>query len=365
MSNINIQLNDLSANYKSIKSEIDSAIKDVLSSSSFIMGKHVQKFDENWANYIDTKFAFGVSNGTEAVRLALKAIGITSGDEVITVPNTFIATTESITDNGGKVVFVDVNNDNYNLDTNKLEEKITSRSKAIICVHLYGHPCDMDPILKIAKKYHLSVIEDCAQAHGAKYKGKNVGSIGDIGCWSMFPAKILGAYGDAGAITTNNSRIANKIKLLRDHGRISKYKSVIEGYNSRIDALQAAILNVKIKHIDKWIELRRRIAHKYSKELKNVIVPVEEPWAFHPFYMYVIRHSRRNMLAKYLFECGINTGIHYPIPLHLQPAYKYLQLNKGTFPVSESLSKKILSIPIYPELQQDQMEYIISKINDF
>lgn len=363
---MNIPLVDLKANYKSIKKEIDDAITNVISNTSFIMGPHVEEFDKKWALYCNTKYSFGVSNGTEAVRLALKACDIKEGDEVITVSNTFIATTESISDNDGIPVFVDIDKETFNIDVDKIEEKINDKTKAIICVHLYGHPCDMDPILNLAKKYGLRVIEDCAQAHGGKYKGQILGSIGDIGCFSMFPAKILGAFGDAGAISTNNDEIAKKIELYRNHGRISKYESVIEGYNSRIDALQAAILNVKLPHLEEWISKRRILAKRYDKELKEiVIIPIEKDWAFHPYYMYVIRTQKRDELLEFLKLKGISCGIHYPVPLHLQKAYERLNHKEGDFPVTEGLAKEILSIPLYPELKFEEQDYIINSMREF
>jgi dTDP-4-amino-4,6-dideoxygalactose transaminase len=361
-----IPLVDLKANYLSIKGEINKAIQKTIDNSSFIMGPIVEEFDNNWAKYCNTNFSCGVANGTEAIRLSLIALDIKNGDEVITVPNTFIATTEAISSCGATPKFVDINENTYNIDPNKIEEKITSKTKAIVCVHLYGHACDMDKIKIIADKHDLKIVEDCAQAHGALYKNKKAGSIGDIAGFSMFPAKILGAFGDAGAITTNNEKLANKIKLLRNHGRISKYEHILEGHNSRIDALQANILNIKLKYLGNWIEKRRKIAKRYTENLKNIVIcPKEENWAKHSYYMYVIRTKKRDELKIFLEENNISCGIHYPISLHLQPAYKKLNYKKGDFPITEKITKEILSIPLYPELSQEQQEYIISKIKEF
>jgi len=361
-----IPLVDLNANYHGVKEEIDRAIAEVINNSSFILGPHVEKFEENWANFCSTKYCVGLASGTEAVRLAVKAYGITRGDEVITVPNTFIATTEAISDSGARPVFVDINEKTQTIDVKKIEGKITKRTKAIICVHLYGHSCDMDPILDLGRKYNLKIIEDCAQAHGAEYKGLRVGSLGDIGCFSFFPAKILGAFGDAGAITTNNSAIAEKIRLYSNHGRTSKHKSILEGYNSRMDTIQAAILNAKLPHLEKWIGQRKTISKKYSEKLnEEVEVPEEAPWGSHAYYMYVIRTSKRDELKEYLKKGGIGTGIHYPIPLHLQGAYDYLKYKKYNFPIAEKLAEEILSLPLYPELTKEKQTYIINKIREF
>ena len=264
---------DLKAQYDSIKDEIDEAIQKVLDSTSFIMGEELERFEEEFALFCNTKYAIGVANGSDALILALRVCDINKGDEVITVPNTFIATTEAITHVGGKIIFVDINPKTYTIDVSKTEEKISNKTRAIIPVHLYGQPADMDPIMELAKKYNLKVIEDAAQAHGAEYKGKKVGSIGDAGCFSFYPGKNLGAYGDAGMITTNNEEIAEKVKLLRNHGRTTKkYEHEIEGYSSRLDNLQAAILRVKLKYLNQWNGMRRKNARKYNELLNNIDV---------------------------------------------------------------------------------------------
>ncbi len=362
-----IPLVDLKAQYNSIKTEIDNVIQRVLDNTSFIMGEELERFEEEFALFCNTKYAIGVANGSDALILALIACEIGEGDEVITVPNTFIATTEAITHVAGKIVFADIGPKDYTIDISKIEEKINERTKAIIPVHLYGQPADMDPIIELAKKYNLKVIEDAAQAHGAEYKGKRVGSIGDVACFSFYPGKNLGAYGDAGMVVTNNKVIAEKIKLLRNHGRITKkYEHEIEGYSSRLDNLQAAILRVKLRHLNKWNESRRENAKKYNELLINIggiTTPYEADYAKHVYHLYVIRvENGRDRLRKELKSKGIATGIHYPIPLHLQPAYKYLQYKEGNFPITESGSKEILSLPMFAELHDEQIEEIVKLI---
>lgn len=360
---------DLKVQYNSIKNEIDEAIQNVLNTTSFIMGEELKKFEGEFASFCNVKHAIGVANGSDALILALRACGIGEGDEVITVPHTFISTTEAITHVGGKIVFVDIDPKTYTIDVSKIEEKITKKTKAIIPVHLYGQPADMDPIMRLAEKYNLRVIEDAAQAHGAKYKGGKVGSIGDAGCFSFYPGKNLGAYGDAGMITTNNEEIANRIKMLRNHGRLTaKYEHEIEGYSSRLDNLQAAILRVKLKYLNKWNDMRRRNAKKYNELLNNIggiITPYEADYAKHVYHLYVIRtEKRRDKLREELKSKGIATGIHYPIPLHLQPAYNYLGCKSGDFPITEECSKDILSLPMFAELTEEKINTITNLIND-
>ena len=360
---------DLKAQYNSIKEEVDLSIQRVLDTTSFIMGEDLIKFEEEFALFCNTKYAIGVANGSDALTLALIACGIGEGDEVITVPNTFIATTEAITHVGGKIVFVDINPKTYTIDVSKTEDKITKNTKAIIPVHLYGQPADMDPIVELAKKYNLKIIEDAAQAHGAEYKGKKVGSIEDVACFSFYPGKNLGAYGDAGILTTNNEEIARKVRLLRNHGRITKkYEHKIEGYSSRLDNLQAAILRVKLKYLNKWNDMRRKNAKKYNELLSNIdgiIIPYEADYAKHVYHLYVIRTENRDKLREELKSEGIATGIHYPIPLHLQPAYNYLGYKRGDFPVTEEYSKKILSLPMFAELTDKQIDEIVKLIRNY
>jgi len=360
---------DLKVQYDSIKDEIDKAIQDVLNDTSFIMGEELKKFEEEFARFCNVKYAIGVANGSDALIFALRACGIVEGDEVITVPHTFIATAEAITHVGGRVVFVDINPKTYTIDTSKIEEKINEKTKAIIPVHLYGQPANMDPILRLAKKYDLKVIEDDAQAHGAEYKEEKVGSIGDVGCFSFYPGKNLGAYGDAGIVVTNNQEIAEQVKLFRNHGRITKkYEHAIEGYSSRLDNLQAAILRVKLRHLNKWNESRKKNAKKYNELLSNIsgiITPYEADYAKHVYHLYVIRIEGRDKLREVLKSKGIATGIHYPIPLHLQPAYNYLGHKKGDFPITEKVSQEILSLPMFAELSDEQIEEICYCIKNF
>ena len=361
---------DLKAQYDSIKDEIDNAIQNVLNTTSFIMGEELKKFEVEFARFCDAKYAIGVANGSDALILALRACGIGERDEVITVPHTFISTAEAISNVGGKVVFVDIDPKTYTIDISKIEEKINEKTKAIIPVHLYGQAADMDPIMKLAKKYNLKIIEDSAQAHGAEYKGKKVGSIGDVGCFSFYPGKNLGAYGDAGIVVTNNERMAEKVRLLRNHGRITKkYEHEIEGYSSRLDNLQAAILRVKLRHLNKWNESRRENAKKYNELLYNIdgiTTPYEADYAKHVYHLYVIstEKERRDKSREELKSKGMATGIHYPIPLHLQHAYKYLGYKRGDFPVTEKASQEIISLPMFAELSDEQIEEIVEIIKN-
>lgn len=360
---------DLRAQYNSIKEEIDEAIQSVLNHSSFIMGEELKKFEEEFAQFCDVKYAIGVANGSDALTLALRACDICEGDEIITVPNTFIATTEAITQVGGQIVFVDIDPKTYTIDVSRIEEKITNETKAIIPVHLYGQSVDMDPILKIAKKYNLKVIEDAAQAHGAEYKGRKAGSIGDVACFSFYPAKNLGAYGDAGMVVTNDDEISKKVKLLRNHGRITKkYEHEIEGYSSRLDNLQAAILRVKLRYLNRWNDKRRKSVEVYNRllsEIDEIILPYEADYAKHVYHLYVIRTEGRDGLREVLKSSGIATGIHYPIPLHLQPAYNYLGYKEGNFPITEKTSQEILSLPMFAELTEEQIKEIFKVIRNY
>jgi len=363
---MNIPLVDLKANYVSIKNEIDSVIQDVLNSSSFIMGPFVKRFEENFARFCQVKHAVGCANGTAAVHLALLVAGVKKGDEVLTVPNTFIATTECISYVGGKIKFVDVAPQTALIDIDALEKSITKKTKALIVVDLYGQMPDMQRIREIAIKHDLFLIEDAAQAHAAEWNGHQPGFYGDIACYSFFPAKNLGCYGDGGAVTTNYDELAEKLRLLMNHGRTSKYEHTIEGYNYRLDALQAAILDVKLTHLLKWTDLRREHARFYDRNLpSNVGRIMEAKGAKHVYYMYEIRVQQRDSLMGYLKQQGIECGIHYPLPLHLQPAYTSLGFKKGQFPVSEQLAQEIISIPMYPELTNKQRQYVVDHIKKF
>ena len=363
-----IPLVDLKANYLSIKDEIDNAIQEVIDNTSFIMGKYLKNFEENYAKFCKAKHAIGCSNGTTAVHLALLAADIKKDDEVITVPNTFIATTECISYVGGKIKFADVNEDTALININELEKTITPKTKAIIVVHLYGQMPDMQKIKKIADEHDLFLIEDAAQAHAAEWNGHQPGFYGDIASFSFFPAKNLGCFGDGGGVVTNNDELAEKMRLLVNHGRTTKYEHKIEGFNYRLDPLQAAVLNAKLPHLPKWTDLRRKHAKFYTQQLSEIEelqTPVEAKGAKHVYYMYEIRTKKRDMLMQFLKEKGISCGIHYPIPLHLQPAYDTFGFKKGDYPVSEILAKEILSIPIYPELTEEQRKYIVDNITQF
>jgi len=360
---MNIKFVDLKVQYDSIKDEIDETINAVIADSAFIGGKYLKTFEQNFADYIGTRHCVGVGNGTDALCVSLKAMGIGNGDEVITAANSFIATAEAITAAGARVVFVDSDKETYNIDTNLIERAITSKTKAIIPVHLYGQPADMAEIKDIAQRYNLVVIEDAAQAHGARYNGKNVGSLGDSACFSFFPGKNLGAYGDGGAITTNNTDLAEKIRMFANHGRAQKYNHEFEGVNSRLDGLQAAILDVKLKHLEKWTERRRAVAEMYTERLKDkVCTPFVMKDVRHVFHLYVIRVKDRETLQGKLKEKGIATGIHYPIPLPFLKAYKYLQHNPSDFPVAYSFKDEILSLPMHGNITDEQVEYVIGNI---
>jgi len=362
---------NLKRQYKSIKKEVDTAIKRVLNSGKFIDGDEVTKFEKEVAKFCGAKYAIGVNSGTDALFLSLKAIGIRPGDEVITTSFTFVATAEVIANLGAKPVFIDINPRTFNIDPSKIERKIAKRTKAIIPVHLFGQMADMDEIISIAKKHKLKVVEDAAQAFGASYEGKKAGSIGDVGCFSFYPSKNLGAFGDGGMVITNNKRLAEKTRLLRNHGSSSKdkYKNLTLGTNSRLDTLQAAILRIKLKYLDRWNKERVRIAEYYNKELnkiENIITPRIAQNRTHTFYSYIIRVNSklRKKLIQYLKEKGVQTMIYYSLPLHLQPVFKYLRYEKGDFLESEKASKEVLSLPIYPEMAIKDQDFIIKKIKE-
>jgi dTDP-4-amino-4,6-dideoxygalactose transaminase len=356
-----IPLVDLKAQYASIKPEIDAAVQRVLDETDFISGSAVSEFEKSFAAYCGTRSTVGLANGTDALQLSLLALGVGQGDEVITAVNTFIATSEAISATGARPVFVDNDPQTYTIDVRKIEENITPRTKAIIPIHLYGQPAAMDAINEIAARHNLAVVEDAAQAHGASFKGKTVGTLGRLACFSFYPGKNLGAYGDAGAIATNDEALANKVRMLANHGRLKKYEHEIEGYNSRLDTLQAAILSVKLRHLRAWTEKRQQNASAYSQLLarsSSIVTPFTYPDATHVFHLYVVRVQQREKVQQMLKEAGIATGIHYPIPLHMQPAYKHLGLPTGSFPVAERFANEILSLPMYPELTSDQIAFI-------
>ncbi len=354
---------DLKAQYAEIKDEINEAIQNVIGDSAFIGGKYLKEFEVNFARYIGVKHCVGVGNGTDALCLALKALGVREGDEVITVTNSFIATSEAITNAGARIVFVDCHEATYNIDVGKIGERITKKTRAIIPVHLYGQPADMDPIMELARKHNLFVVEDCAQAHGAKYKGRNTGTFGDCACFSFFPGKNLGAYGDAGAVVTNDDEIAKRVRMRANHGRIEKYNHEFEGVNSRLDGLQAAILNVKLKHLERWTERRRTIAKRYDEELSgDVITPRVIPDVRHVYHLYVVRVKKRDTLKEKMAASGVATGIHYSIPLPFLRAYAYLEHKTDEYPVSHFTSQEILSLPIHGSMEDDEVSYVIETI---
>lgn len=357
---------DLQAQYQKIKSEIDSEIQKVLDSSAYILGPAVKNFEENFAAYCGTKEAIGVNNGTNALLLALRALDVGAGDEVITAANTFIATISAIVQCGAKPVLVDVDPISRNIDPNLIEAAITDKTKVIIPVHLFGRMADLDPILAIAEKHNLIVLEDAAQAHGAKYKGKRAGSLGTLGAFSFYPGKNLGAYGEAGAVVTSDDALAEKIRMLRDHGSNQKYYHELIGYNARMEGIQGAVLGVKLKYLDRWNAERNRVAHLYNKLLKNVTTPDVKTGYEQVFHLYVIETKVRDKLMKFLKdEFNIVTLIHYPIANHQQNALKYLGYKDGDFPVTERLANEILSLPIYPEMADEQVAFVAEKINLF
>jgi len=356
---------NLRAQYASIRDEVNVAIQEVLESSAFASGPFVEKFESDFAAFCDCKHAIGVGSGTEAIWLSLIALGIGRGDEVITVPNTFIATAEAISMSGARPVFVDIDEQTYNMNPDLLEKAITSRTKAIIPVHIFGQMADMDPILEIAKSHGLYVIEDACQAHGAQYKGRTAGSIGDVGCFSFYPGKNIGAYGDAGAIVTNDTELDKAVRILRDHGQSQKYRHAKIGWNARMDGIQGGVLSVKLKYIQDWNEKRRRNAKLYDEMLMNLDglnPPMEASGRKHVYHIYAICIQNRDALINSLAEKNIFCGIHYPIPVHLQEAYSNLGLQRGCFPVAESCALEFVSLPMFPELSKEQIEYIVAEL---
>ena len=362
-----IPLVDLTAQYRGIKDEVDLVVSQVLSSGRFILGPEVEAFEEEFAAYCEADHAVGMSSGTAALQLALEACGVGPGDEVITTVFTFIATAAAISHVGAQPVFVDIDQDTYNIDPALVESAITAKTKAIIPVHLFGQPADMRSIGRIARTHGLRVIEDAAQAHGATYEGKCVGGLGDVACFSFYPAKNLGAYGDAGALVTNDRDIADRVRSVSNHGRSGWYEHEELGYTYRLDALQAAILRVKLAHLGDWNASRRRIARRYTEALSgtNLVLPQELPSARSVYHLYVVRSQRRDELVEYLGEEGIEAKVHYPMPLHLQPAYAQLGGTRGQFPVAEKCAREVLSLPTYPELSGEQVDEIAGVIHAF
>jgi dTDP-4-amino-4,6-dideoxygalactose transaminase len=352
---------DLKAHHAPLVDEFDSAIREVIESSAFAGGPFVESFEQEFAAYCGSKHAIGVGNGTDALWLALLALGIGEGDEVITVPNTFIATVEAIAYCRARPVFVDVDEHTFTMNPAELEKSLTRTTKAIIPVHLLGQPADMDPILEFARAHGLFVIEDAAQAHGARYKGRKAGSMGDAGCFSFYPGKNLGALGEAGAVVTNNAELAEKIRILRDHGQSLKYYHTLLGWNCRMDGIQAAVLSIKLRHLEKANSLRRECASQYDQALAgldNVATPFEANYARHVYHVYAIRVHERDDVWRFLKEKGIGCAVHYPIPIHLQEACRNLGYAPGAFPVAENLAEEFLSLPMFPELTEEQIEHV-------
>ena len=354
-----VPLVDLKEQYLDIEKEVSDRLKRLFQNCHFVLGEDVAKFEEEFAKYLGAKYVISVGNGTDALHLALREAGIGEGDEVIIPANTFIATALAVSYTGGIPVFVDINEESYNIDYKKIEEKITKHTKAIIPVHLYGQPADMDEIMDIARINDITVIEDACQAHGARYRGKRVGTIGRSGCFSFYPGKNLGAYGDGGAIATDNHEVATKIRSLRNYGQQEKYKHELIGYNSRLDSMQAAILSVKLQKLDAWNKNRQTVADLYSRLLAGkVLTPLVLDNRDHVYHIYAIRIRNRGRTLEELNQAGIGAGIHYPLPIHLQKCYAPLGYKPGDFPIAEEVANEELSLPIYPEIDEEKVYYV-------
>jgi dTDP-4-amino-4,6-dideoxygalactose transaminase len=363
-----VPIMNIGIQYKQLEEEIDRAMKDIVQSSRFVLGRETEDFEKDVCSYCNVKCAIGVASGTDALILTLTALGIKMGDEVITTPFTFTATAEAIARVGAKPVFVDIDPRTYNMNPAKIEGVITSNTKAIIPVHLYGNPCDMNSILKIAEGHGLRVIEDAAQAIGATYDNRKIGSFGDSGCFSFFPSKNLGAFGDGGMILTNNGKLAEKLRSIRVHGTTSKYRHSLVGFNSRLDNLQAAILSIKLKKLDEWTEARRKIGKRYNSALKDiVIIPQDENKGKHVYHLYIVRvkGKRRDGLLEFLNENGVESRVYYPVPLHLQECYKTLGYKEGDFPEVERASLETLALPLFPGLEEEQQDYVVETVKKY
>jgi dTDP-4-amino-4,6-dideoxygalactose transaminase len=358
---------DLKSHHAPILDEINSAIQDVIESSAFAGGPFVMRFEEDFAAYCNCPYAIGVGSGTEALWLSLLALGVGPGDDVITVPNTFMATAEAITYCGARPVFVDVDERTYTMDPVALEKAVTARTKAIIPVHLFGQPADMDPILEFARHRGLVVIEDACQAHGAEYKGRRVGTLGDAACFSFYPGKNLGAFGEAGAVVTGNAELQEKVRILRDHGQVRKYHHKMIGWNCRMDGIQAAVLRIKLRYLERGNQLRRSHAAHYNQALagiEEVVTPAQAAWARHVYHVYAIRAQDRDEVIRRLGEKGIGCGVHYPVPVHLQEAYRDLGYEQGAFPVAERSATEFVSLPMFPELTPAQVEIVAECVKE-
>lgn len=362
---MNIPFGDLKRQYAAQKTEIGHAIQSVLDKGWFVLGEYGHHFENNFANYCNAKQGIGVGSGTDALHLGLKACGIRTNDEVITVAHTATPTASGISLSGAKPVFIDIDPQSYTIDPNLIEQAITSKTKAIVPVHLYGQSANMDDILTIAQKYCLHVVEDCAQAHGTLYRGQKVGTLGDVGCFSFYPSKNLGAFGDGGMVITQCPQIAQRVQLLRNYGSITRDVHEIQGINSRLDEIQAAILNTKLSHLDAQNQRRREIAHIYRTQITHPDLdhPTEKDWGTHIYHLYVIQTPHRNRLRQHLENCGIGTGIHYPTPVHKQPAYTHL--NTQHLPMTEHIVDRILSLPIFPELTDAEINHVVTSANAF
>lgn len=361
---------DLQKQYISIQDEVDAAIGEIVRNSNFTLGESVSTFEKSFARFCGTKYARGVASGTAALHLSLLALGIRRGDEVITVPNSFIATADAIVYTGATPVFVDIDPATYTLNPSAIESAITPRTKAILVVHLYGHAADMDAIQCVANKHGLVVFEDACQAHGTEYKGKHVGRFGAVAAFSFYPSKNLGAYGEAGCVVTDRAVAAQKIEMLRNHGQKKKYHHEIIGYNYLMDSIHASILSVKLRYLHQWITARRKHAALYNVLLSgiaDIACPYEAPFTKHSYHLYVVRVPRRirDSLYDHLRKNGIDPGIHYPIPIHLQQSYSFCNIKRGTYPVTEQYAEEIISLPIFPELTEEQIHYVVEKIRRF
>jgi dTDP-4-amino-4,6-dideoxygalactose transaminase len=358
---------DLAAQYRTISTEVNEAISKVIRNTDFILGREVSLFEEEFASFCEAKWAIGVDSGTSALELALRAYEIGPGDEVITAANSFIASALAISHAGATPVFVDVDPDTYTIDVAAIEKAITPRTKAIIPVHLYGHPADMDPIVQLAQRHKLVIIEDACQAHGARYKGKKTGSLGHAAAFSFYPGKNLGGYGDGGMVVTNDQTVAKRLEMLRNYGQREKYQHMFRGYNRRLDTIQAAVLRIKLKHLDEWNAARRQHAKSYRRllEQSGIVTPYAAAHAESVWHLYVIRTDQRDALKEYLASHGVSAGIHYPIPIHQQPAYQDLGHRPGDFPVTEDYSRQILSLPMYAELSPEIIGRVVETASEF
>jgi dTDP-4-amino-4,6-dideoxygalactose transaminase len=358
---------DLKAHHAPLIEDFDRAIREVIDSSAFAGGPVVERLEEEFAAFCGSPYAIGVGNGTDALWLTLLALGIGEGDEVITVPNTFIATAEAITYCKARPVFVDVNPDTFTMNPAELEKSLTERTKAIVPVHLFGQPADMDPILEFARAYGLFVIEDAAQAHGAEYKGRKAGTMGDAGCFSFYPGKNLGAFGEAGAVVTNDPELRKQIQMLRDHGQSRKYYHTMMGWNCRMDGIQAAVLSIKLRHLDQANSLRRKRALEYNQAfagIDEVLTPFEARYSRHVYHVYAVRVQERDAVLRHLQEKGVGCAVHYPVPIHLQKACRNLGYKKDSFPIAENLADEFLSLPMFPELTEEQIEYVARSVTE-